>query len=97
MTVSIQDRLEYYRELQANNDPSLLPTAEGYTRAFDGTVVPERGEPAPCGNETYFDHDSGYAYRCSACMAVVGSTGMPRECYNLMKTMEILQSGKKDV
>lgn len=49
-------------------------------RAFDGTIVPERLKALPCGGVPFFDHDSGYAYRCDKCFAVIGSIGMPRGC-----------------
>lgn len=34
----------------------------------------------PCGGTAYFDHESGISYRCTDCMAVVGSIGQPQEC-----------------
>lgn len=34
----------------------------------------------PCGGVAYFDTSSGISYRCSDCMAVVGSIGQPRSC-----------------
>lgn len=34
----------------------------------------------PCGGTAYFDHDSGFSYRCSTCYAVIGSIGQPEEC-----------------
>lgn len=48
--------------------------------AFDGSRVPDKPPSLPCGGVPYFDHDSGYAYRCDACMAVIGSVGMPTAC-----------------
>jgi hypothetical protein len=40
---------------------------------------------APCGNRAFFDYESGFSYRCEACMAVIGSIGMPRECRAIME------------
>jgi hypothetical protein len=34
----------------------------------------------PCGGIAEFDEDSGISYRCTHCMAVVGSIGMPQGC-----------------
>lgn len=49
-------------------------------RAFDGTVVPRTLERMPCGGMPVFDEDSGYAYRCDLCYAVIGSMGQPDSC-----------------
>lgn len=51
--------------------------------AFDGTVVPNQLEPMPCGGTPIFDQDSGYAYRCSCCFAVIGSVGQSLECQKI--------------
>ena len=42
----------------------------------------ERYDPMklPCGGIAYFDVESGISYRCSTCLAVIGSIGQPREC-----------------
>ena len=50
-------------------------------RAFDGTIVTDQLKALPCGGVPMFDHQSGYAYRCDSCNAVIGSIGMPRDCY----------------
>lgn len=34
----------------------------------------------PCGGVARFDHESGCSYRCTSCMATVGSMGQPRSC-----------------
>lgn len=34
----------------------------------------------PCGGVAIFDHDSGISYRCTHCMAVVGSIGQSSYC-----------------
>lgn len=49
-------------------------------RAFDGTIVPRTLNTMPCGGTPRFDDDSGYAYRCDACFAVIGSIGQPKDC-----------------
>lgn len=49
-------------------------------KAFDGSYVPDKLPALPCGGIPMFDNDTGYAYRCSDCMAVVGSVGMPKSC-----------------
>lgn len=49
-------------------------------KAFDGTVVPSTLEKMPCGGVPVFDADSGYAYRCDQCFAVIGSVGQPTQC-----------------
>lgn len=50
---------------------------------FDGARVPDVLPRMKCGGVPTFDHDSGYAYRCSNCFAVIGSVSQPRECKNL--------------
>lgn len=50
-----------------------------------------------CGNIAEFDYASGISYRCTTCMAVVGSVAMPRECkalYDMEKVVDRLK-GKK--
>jgi len=50
-----------------------------------------------CGSIAEFDISSGISYRCTTCMAVVGSIGMPPECkalYDMEKVVEKLK-GKK--
>ena len=34
----------------------------------------------PCGAEAEFDDGSGCSYRCTYCMATVGSIGQPKRC-----------------
>lgn len=34
----------------------------------------------PCGGIAYYDENSGIAYRCGHCNAVVGSIAMPKHC-----------------
>ena len=47
-----------------------------------------------CGNDAYFDHGSGIGYRCEACMAMVGSIGMPRSCKALYEQEEVINKLK---
>lgn len=47
-----------------------------------------------CGSIAYFDHSSGISYRCSRCMAVVGSVGMPRRCTDLYKMEDVVSKLK---
>ena len=69
--------------------------------AFDGSKVPGKLEQMPCGGIPIFDYDSGCAYRCDRCYAVIGSIGQPRECVEInndeenRKTEWALLSGKK--
>tara|TARA_R110002110_G_scaffold415850_1_gene657977 strand:- start:17382 stop:17573 length:192 start_codon:yes stop_codon:yes gene_type:complete len=48
--------------------------------AIDGSRVPERLPEQNCGGTPWFDHGSGYAYRCDLCNAVIGSVGQPDDC-----------------
>lgn len=50
-----------------------------------------------CGNIAEFDQASGISYRCTTCLAVVGSIGMPRECKALYDMEEVVKKlkGKK--
>ena len=50
----------------------------------EGQPVPKPIE-LPCGNIGIFDKSSGIGYRCNGCFAVIGSIGMPRECYEMME------------
>lgn len=52
---------------------------------IDGSPAPLYLERMPCGGRPVFDHTSGYAYRCDACFAVIGSIGMPTECKNALQ------------
>ncbi len=45
----------------------------------------------PCGSLAEFDHSSGCAHRCTECLAVVGSVGMPSECKEKMDMYESWQ------
>jgi len=56
--------------------------------AFDGTKVPIFLDPLPCGGIPKFDNDSGYAYRCNVCGAVIGSIGIPRDCAEMVLEKE---------
>lgn len=51
----------------------------------------------PCGGTAYFDHSSGISYRCDVCNSVLGSVGMPQECREIYRKMELLDviAGKK--
>jgi len=40
----------------------------------------------PCGSTAYFDGD--YSYRCTNCMAVIGSMGMPIQCKEAVEKYE---------
>lgn len=42
----------------------------------------------PCGSIAEFDEDSGISYRCTACFAVIGSIGMPKDCKNEQEKYE---------
>lgn len=47
-----------------------------------------------CGAIAEFDHESGISYRCTTCMAVVGSVAMPKECatlYDMQKVVDKLK------
>ncbi len=49
---------------------------------WNGSTLP----PLPCGGVPTLDPESScYAYRCDKCFAVVGSIGMPQDCYDLMR------------
>lgn len=53
--------------------------------AIDGSRVPEFLSPLPCGGLPRFDDGSGFSYRCDDCGAVLGSIGMPSQCYYAWK------------
>lgn len=40
-------------------------------------------KPMRCGGTAHFDADSGIAYRCDSCLAVIGSMGQPDRCKRL--------------
>jgi hypothetical protein len=48
--------------------------------AFDGTRVPTELPRMNCGGIPIFDMESGYAYRCDRCFAVIGSMGQSEKC-----------------
>lgn len=52
-------------------------------RAFDGTPVDRFLPRMPCGGIPEFDVASGYAYRCTECLAVIGSMGQPKRCVTI--------------
>ena len=53
--------------------------------AIDGSRVPGTLTRMPCGGVPHFDNDSGYAYRCDTCFAVLGSVGQSNQCKELNK------------
>lgn len=55
-------------------------------RAFDGSIVPNTLPRMPCGGVPVFDQESGYAYRCDTCFAVIGSVSQPQRCKDLEAT-----------
>lgn len=56
------------------------------TDFFDEGVKINRFIKTPCGSPAEFDYDSGMGYRCTHCNAMIGSIGMPNDCYEIMKT-----------
>lgn len=63
-----------------DEQPSKKP---GYTRAFDGTLVPSVLDRMNCGGVPVFDRESGMRYRCDKCWAVIGSVGQPQSCKDM--------------
>lgn len=63
-----------------DEQPSKKP---GYTRAFDGTLVPSVLDRMNCGGVPVFDRESGMSYRCDKCWAVIGSVGQPQSCKDM--------------
>ncbi|BAU40162.1 hypothetical protein [Ralstonia phage RSP15] len=59
--------------------------------AFDGTFAPNTLPMMKCGGTPVFDQESGYAYRCDYCFAVIGSVSQPDRC------KEINENGGNDV
>lgn len=57
----------------------------GTCEAFDGTKVPCVLKKMKCGGTPIFDQDTGYAYRCDTCYAILGSIGQSNYCKNLNK------------
>lgn len=47
-----------------------------------------------CGSIAEFDESSGISYRCTECMAVIGSVGMPRECKEIYEMQEVIDKLK---
>lgn len=48
--------------------------------AIDGSYTPEKLDKMKCGGVPWFDHESGHAYRCDLCNAVIGSVGQSKRC-----------------
>lgn len=48
--------------------------------AIDGSIVPAKLKKMNCGGTPIFDDESGYAYRCDHCFAVIGSIGQSDRC-----------------
>lgn len=48
----------------------------------------------PCGSEAEFDYPSGISYRCTTCLAVVGSVAVPRECAILFEMQDMIDKIK---
>jgi hypothetical protein len=51
-----------------------------------------------CGSTASFDVESGISYRCNECFAVLGSTGMPKQCkelYDMERVLETLKGTKR--
>ena len=57
-------------------------------RAFDGTLVPDQLAVMTCGGTPLFDEESGCAYRCDTCFAVIGSIGQSDECKEMNKEQD---------
>lgn len=51
--------------------------------SFDGTQVPGSLPQMPCGGTPLFDVDSGYAYFCDTCFAIIGSVSQPDACVEI--------------
>lgn len=49
-------------------------------KTFDDDIVACKLKQMPCGGIPIFDADSGYAYRCDKCNAVIGSVGQSDDC-----------------
>jgi len=57
-----------------------------WANAPEGKVIVNRYVDTPCGALAEVDDSGGYpAYRCNTCNALIGSSGMPSECYELYK------------
>ncbi len=63
-------------------------------RAFDGSYAPDTMPMLPCGGVPEFDHESGCAYRCWQCMAVLGSMAMSASCKAGMESPEYRRAVK---
>lgn len=57
-------------------------------RAFDGTPVLERLEKMNCGGTPIWDYPSACGYRCSMCMAMIGSIAQSDRCKELNRTKD---------
>jgi len=51
--------------------------------AIDGSKAPYKLDRMACGGVPLFDVDSGCAYRCSNCFAVIGSIGQSPTCVDM--------------
>lgn len=56
--------------------------------AIDGSKVPDRLEQMACGGVPIFDVDSGCAYRCDTCFAVIGSCAQSPTCVQMNEDKE---------
>lgn len=54
-------------------------------RSIYGAMVEAKLPTMPCGGTPLFDSDSGCAYRCDTCFAVLGSIGQPERCKQINK------------
>ena len=58
---------------------------EPLIQSLHGAMVEARLPTMPCGGTPLFDRDSGCAYRCDTCLAVIGSIGQPERCKQMNK------------
>lgn len=64
-------------------------------RAFDGSMVPDSLPPMACGGTPLFDRESGCAYRCDVCFAVIGSIGQSAVCKEMNRATQPPAQGKE--
>jgi hypothetical protein len=62
--------------------------------AIDGSRVPEIKKTMPCGGTPLWHYESGCAYYCDTCLAVIGSASQPARC--VKKNREALQENSDD-
>ena len=67
------------------------------SRAFDGTIVPNTLPRLPCGGIPVFDEESGCAYRCDACFAVIGSVSQPKRCIDMNTARDDAQPLQREI